>query len=364
MATEIARTWGIGHRGVLVVYSPLDKEVWVSCGKFNATTGLDLAFFKRDFAQRMSSEGRPGELYSALNSSLQDADRILVASPVYANQIARRHATHTEQPAPHGHTAAGFLASQVVPPVLIALVILVLISRTLNKNQTRRVKLDPNMHHSHTTAGLDADVDRIVRLMATSDGEVVRPKTSQVPMAEFQKRSSASTARTTTKKAAFLSDQGASSTSPESRYDQPSREPDHASIFQNAIDSSAARARTEARQVAAERAVEAANEPAASSEPVAAPPAEPADYSNVYADSGNGLQVLRAATPPPFESAVKAPSGSSAASDAFNKSFGLDLGNPGMSTLSASAQADINCPKCAEPKSRDFSFCLKCGHTF
>ena len=107
MVAEIAKQWQLGPHGMLIVYSPANKDVWATCGKFNTSAGVDVAFFKRDLVQRMSNDGRAGDLSSALTASLQDVDRIVVGSQAYATKALNNQTSFRTAPA-HDHHAPSY----------------------------------------------------------------------------------------------------------------------------------------------------------------------------------------------------------------------------------------------------------------
>ena len=248
-----------------------------------------------------------------------------------------------------------------------------------------------------SSAGLESDVDRILRVTGTNNGEVVRPKNTQVPMAEFKKRANAPLGRTTGS-ASAVNEEPAVDYSINRRYESVKNE-DQAADFQTAMESSAARAKQEARQLASERATEeevVAADPGNSDSSYAERPSPAEVYASTfetptsaaYGGSSSAVEAdLRRGNLSPLPQVVStipaAPSGSAAAaaplapafsaSDTFNNSFGAQpfadmmtrLGEPGaVPTALPATQADIACPKCAELKAKDFSFCLKCGHNF
>ena len=429
MVEEVAKQWGLGPHGMLIVYSPADKSVYAICGDFNTKAGVDVQFFKRDFSQRMPADAQEDNLFAALNASLQDVDRIIIRSDAYIN----RHATSqvSAQPAAPEHSQH---AKAPVSTILFLVLGIVFVGIVVSQQPGRR-----RMRLSNS-AGLDHDLARINRLTGA--------QLDQVPMAEFKKRAHSGGAVRRTRDNLDAIRLGGHQQS------------DPAADFQSAIDVSAAQARLDAR----EHALNPANQPvsadtnysqqlrpspdpdvyvatfgsddAATSTITAASELASSSNSSVVggeapnvvpqADSGNKFTFPDAPggvfpdapypTDPQAVSALDAagrlsvnatvrdmsntPSSvvSSAASqqlsifnpgttggeevdplatpsgaaDQFNSSFSSQLFSTvstptavvaGLSSPGAES-AESSCPKCGEPKSKDFSFCIKCGHLY
>jgi hypothetical protein len=413
MVEEVAKTWELSPHGMLIIYAPLDKSVYAACGEFNTRAGVEPQFFKRDFAQRMPAEAQEENLFSALNASLQDVDRIIIRSDAYINRSASTHLSVQPARTDSSHRGGGPVYSLALL-ILGVLTVAIMFRRDPAKRRTR-------LNDSYT--GLDHDLNRINRLTGTSGAQL-----DQVPMAEFKKRASVSgPGRRTRDNLDAIKLARAGSLDP-------------AADFQSAIDHSAAQSRLDPNLYVASFGGE--NSPADSSEfapgeaavsgsaaslsssvdaaSLAAPPvvlapevtrsfAFPDAPAGVFpdasyltdpqgspgADASSMLSInmtvpgSNSSTPGAVHAASSAPfAGSMAAStaaesvdslaappgaaDQFNSSFASQLltsiATPtaafaGLGSSGGEAAA-VNCPKCSEPKSKDFSFCIKCGHLY
>lgn len=432
MVDEVAKTWGLGPHGMLIIYAPSDKSVHAACGEFNTKAGVDVEFFKRDFAQRMPAEAQEEHLYSALNATLQDIDRIIVRSDAYT-----KHGTDSQTAQPtktagsHRHMLPG---NSVIFTVLVVVLFVASMQRRRNVDR-RRMRFD-----DRPSTGLNADLERIGRLTGNGEGGGrMRSPVDQVPMAEFKKRATAGgVARKTHDKLNAMTEAEGFDADP-------------AADFQAAIDSSAAKTRLDAREQALSQATlsfddrpseeslpEADSETYAASfgtdEAVIAPaPAsrgenaplvvatptqtQPQSFSfpsaqsgvspdapfpveaqsSALVDAGSMLSINRRIpgseidapnTVPAVPESVASISSSSSellgttseplasvsgAADQFNSSFASQLFSTvstpvavvaGLPSASGSDASTVDCPECGEPKSKDFSFCIKCGHTY
>jgi hypothetical protein len=461
LVSEIATDYKLGPHSLLVVYSPADKNVWVQCGAFNSSAGVDPAFFRHDFLQRMTGSSQDGNLASALTASLKDVDQIIVRSQAFAaaqvnrqtSEVQPRHPVHTTHHTTHGGAST---LMQVLPAVLAALVILNFIGRKMASAAPRRRFDDPD----ERPADLADDVDRILKVIHHTDGgaygDALKPRNTQVPMAEFKKRAdspvkvSAHGAASTLVSAygdngGRFDGQNSASANTSQRLD------DHSTELTTALDSSAARVRREFKEKTASydsssnsdesppavvqdgRFIDSyvatfAGTPEAPKEamtsvspaptslpvptPMPAPPPQPqllspnesftklAASSTPITSSPPGVPIISTTpispntpitpnipiTPTP---AATTPGSSfdlssyslQAASAPFAdvlSSMGSNLGDMktsagGSLPLGSLSSFDTDhdpsvvqaaCPKCSEPKSKDFSFCLKCGFNY
>lgn len=261
LASSIATNWKLGPHSLLVVYSPADKDVWAECGTFNSSAGVDPSFFKHDFTQRMSFSGRDGNLYAALDASLQDVDRVIIRSQAFATTAVTRQTTQVPRHHTHGHAAhpkpSGI--SQVLPAVFFALLFLVLIGRAMGSAAPRRRFDDPiDDPIDDQSAALGADVDRIMRVTSAAPGHAavspaVKARNAQIPMAEFKKRADAAgKANASAGRASAIGSSSVSRLNDEqgSLMSQMgySKQHDHSSELKAGIDSSAARVRQEYKE--------------------------------------------------------------------------------------------------------------------
>lgn len=430
MVDEVAKTWGLGPHGMLIIYAPSDKSVHVACGEFNTKAGVDVEFFKRDFAQRMPAEAQEEHLYSALNATLQDIDRIIVRSDAYTKHGADSQTAQPTKPAgSHRHMLPG---NSVIFTILVVVLFAASMQRRRNVDR-RRMRFD-----DRPSTGLSADLERIGRLTGNGEGGGrMRSAVDQVPMAEFKKRATAGgVARKTHDKLNAVTGAG--------KFDA-----DSAADFQAAIDSSAAKIRLDAKEQALSQATlsfddtpneeplpEADSETYAASfgtdEAVIAPmsasrnedaafaavtPAKLQNFSfpsaqsgispdapfpvevqsSALVDAGSMLSINKRipdneidapnTVPAALETvaAISSLPGEllgttsdqlaslSGAADQFNSSFASQLFSTvstptaavaGLTSARSNETSAIVCPKCGEPKSKDFSFCIKCGHTY
>jgi hypothetical protein len=483
LVSEIASSWKLGPHSLLVVYSPADKNVWVQSGAFNSSAGVDPAFFKHDFLQRMSANSQDGNLASALTASLKDVDQIIVRSQAFAAaQVNRQTSTRTEGETRHpNHTGhhethgGSSMMLQILPAILAAVVVLNFIGRALN-NGAPRQRFDDS---DDKPADLSDDVDRILEVIHSSQGGATRGaaklRNTQVPMAEFKKRAdspvklSAQATETSRVNASSVnassvnasSSNGAQLEGQNSAFARASQQDDHSTELKAAIDSSAAKVRREHKERIASTDYSTSasldeSPPAvvqdgrfidsyvatfsglsptpketappivptlgdagagAGAEAAASTPSQPLDVST-YASSSMPVNFpasvniptptnlptsvnistpinLSAPTSTPVISSTDsfstpAPASSSFDLSAFSlqaasapfadvlSSMGTPLGemktsSGGSLPLGSLSSFDTNrdtsavqtaCPKCSEPKSKDFSFCLKCGFNF
>jgi hypothetical protein len=424
LASDIVSAWKLGPHSLLVVYAPADKNVWVQCGAFNSSAGVDSQFFKHDFLQRMSGSSQDGNLASALTASLKDVDQIIVRSQAFAaaqvnrqtSEVQPRHFNHAAHHTSHGGAAT---LMQILPAVLLALVVLNFIGRSLGKAAPRRRFDDPQ----DQPADLSDDVDRILKVIHHSDGAssgALKPRNTQVPMAEFKKRAD-SPVKVSARGAGALrvSAFGAGSGRREdqnSDFANTSQQNDHSSELSTAIDSLAANVQRDHKEKIASSAYSPSTIPdesrpavvqdgkfidsyvatfsrnSATQDETVAPvalstpstPSTPSISSTPSTPSISGIPGT-----PSIPSTPSTPSSSfdlsafslQAASAPFAdvlSSMGSNLGDMKTSSggslpLGSLASFDTNrdtsavqanCPKCSEPKSKDFSFCLKCGLNF
>jgi uncharacterized membrane protein YgcG len=463
MVSELAGAWKLGPHSLLVVYSPADKNVWVECGTFNSSAGVDPSFFQHDFLQRMSFSNRDGNLYAALDASLKDVDRVVVRSQAFASAQVNHQASSQVQPRHHGHAAHAKSSPvlQLLPAIFLALIVLFLIGRAMGAAAPRRRFDDVD----NKSSDLADDVDRIRRVMQNSESGTAagasKPRNYQIPMAEFKKRAdvlvkAGGSGSENQNSMAKVSGGG-------SKYDDrrslmsrisPAAQDDHSNELKTAIDSSAARVRQEYKERSAANTYDSqesrgdepqpAYEPQAAYEPQTAYEAQPAwaaqpasepepapavvqdgQFIDSYVASFNGVAKqeesnLPSASPNlpttaklpasvsvsrPVNLPVSVPSSapgsiSSAVTPvSANSSFDLSsfslqaasapfadvlssMGTPlgemktssgGSLPLGSLTSFDTDrdtsvvqaaCPKCSEQKSKDFSFCLRCGFNF